>query len=239
MNGQRNVDLEVFLSKVEGNFYSVRDTKILLDLPLDLTELAHLCIFTAAARSRTVAAREFHKAQWSHPLRVMEDMAQSIAKMSPAKRAELARISMPSSGPSLTHKQVKALHEAPLQSAMIPNIKSIAPQFEAMDFGLFKASEPHYFITSDHPCVWLDFVEEQIPPQYRRPLLESGTIEIAMSISPTYCLYFNRQGKAGYLAANESIVDEINRGVRSRCHQQFVSHRSDTKEYWFTPDPHV
>jgi len=237
-DGSRNLVLEHGLNQLETEFAEIRKNKIAYGLPLDPTEHTLLCAFAAAAHSRTPSSREHIRKQWKHPLRVMNEMAEWFKTATPEEKHKLAAISRssPSKEPGLSQDQVKRLYEQPLQTALFAEIRVIAPLLRELDMAILETQDSIGFITSDNPCLWFDPESHKRHPMYRSPALAYETIEITLPISPTQCLFLNRQGIRGYTEVEPCVVDKLNRRFRSMSVEHFIVRRNIKRDYWFTTD---
>jgi hypothetical protein len=234
----RNVVLERGLNELETRFTRIRNSKINFGRGLDPHEHVLLCAFVAAAQTRTRASREHHRKQWERPLRMMEDMIETMKHASPEKKRQVASMASPrtaESGGRLTYDDVKALHENPLQQILAPAIAALTPMLCKLDMALMETNDAIGFITSDHPCVWSDPEAYKRAPLYRAPALGYKSIEITFPISPRHCLFLNRRGITGYIEATSTIVDTINRTTRFNCDEEFIVRSNYTNPFWFDP----
>lgn len=102
-----------------------------------------------------------------------------------------------------------------------------------MDLAVFVTNDEIGFITSDNPCIWYDPEAYKRPPMYRTPGLAYKTIEITMPLSPSHCLYLNRQGMTGYIDATSQELDELNSLIRWSAKDSFVVRHNVKKDVWF------
>lgn len=235
----RNLVLERGLGELERRFTQIRNSKINFGRALDRDEHILLCSFIAAAHARTRASREHHRKQWLHPLRIMEDMIESMKNATPEKRRRMASMTTPptdeENAGSLTYKDVKALHEHPLQKMLLPMINSMTPMLCKLDIAVMETDDEIGFITSDHPCAWTDPEGYKRPPLYRGAALMYESIEITFPVSPRHCVFLNRKGVTGYIEATSAIVNTINRTTRFNCDEEFIVRTNHTNPLWFDP----
>jgi len=236
-DGSRDLTLEHGLHDLETEFARIRNRKFNFRRRLDQTEHVLLCAFTVATQARTPAMREHQRRQWERPLRMMEEIIDwaKIATPEQKKRAAATHIPSSDSKRGMTYEQVKELHGNPLQLMLWPMIQTVTPLLRKLDLAIFVTSDKLGFITSDHPCIWFDPESYKRPPLYRGPALMYKTIEITLPLSPSHCLFLNRQGINGYIDADLGIVDELNRRVRFEAENYFVVRRNNLREYWFDP----
>jgi hypothetical protein len=234
-DGSRDLVLERGLTGLETEFARIRNRKLNFRRPLDQDEHTLLCAFTAAAQVRTPSSREHHRQQWERPLKMMEEMIEWAKTATPEEKKRAAAMHIPSSTSDggMTYEQVKELHAHPLQLMLMPMIRTVTPLLRKLNLAVFVTTGEIGFITSDHPCVWFDPESYKRPPLYRGPALMYETIEITLPLSPSHCLFFNRQGITGYIDANQDIVDDLNRRVRFEAEKYFVVRRNALRDYWF------
>ena len=236
--GGRDLVLEQGLCGLEGQFVRIRKRKLDRQEILDESDHFLLCAFIAAMHSRTPARREFIKEQWEGPLHLMGEMAERLEKATPEERARMVSahsVDSSSSDDTITFDQVRQICANPLQETLRAHIQMLTPLLKKLDIAAFKAPTSSMFITSDHPCVWVDPAAHKRPPLYRSPALAYPTIEITLPISPTQIIWLNRAGISGYLPANSAIVNEFNRRTRFSADKYFVVNRNEIKREWFDP----
>ena len=61
------------------------------------------------------------------------------------------------------------------------------------------------------------------------------TIEITLPISPSQCIFLNRQGFSGYIEVNESVVKDLNRTNRFHASNYYIMNQNKVDEDWFNP----
>jgi hypothetical protein len=193
-DGERLLFLEHGLSELESMFAKIRREKLSRQQKLTEGEQFALCAFVAAARSRTPAAREHIRKQWIEPLRMGERMLAWAKTATVEQKRRAAQMGLPSKGPGMSLDQVREIVEKPMQTMLGPIIATEAPLLMNLDVAIWETEDDIGFITSDRPCIWFDPESFRRPPFYRGPALMYKTIEITMPLSPTQCLFLNRQG---------------------------------------------
>jgi hypothetical protein len=136
---------------------------------------------------------------------------------------------------TLNYEQVKALHDNPMKSMLVPFIHAATPSLCKLDVAIFETDDELGFITSDHPCVWFDAEAYKRPPMWRTPALMYESIEISLPMSPRHCVVLNRRGVNGYIKATPLIVDHMNKRTRFQADKHFVARLNQTKSIWFDP----
>ncbi len=231
-DGQRDLSLEKGLSQLEGEFVRIRKKRLSRRQKLDVTEHVKLCAFIAAMHSRTQIKRDHFKSQWKEPLEMMESMKDwARTATTKERRRSLSRSSKDSEG--LSYEDVKALYDNPIQN-MLPSLVSIeTPLISKLDMAVFCYEDAIGFITSDNPCIWYDPQSCKRPPFYRGPALCYDTIEITMPISPSQCVFLNRQGFNGYIDANSQLLDALNSRIRYYANESIIVRKDYKKAAWF------
>jgi len=236
-NGDRDLVLEHGLHQLETKFTKIRNNIVKHSKSLDVVEHIALCAFVAAAQARTPSMREHHRQQWERPLRMMEDMMEWMKTATPSERQRVAAVpSLSSNSKGISYEDVKQLYENPTQTLLFPSIQATTPLLCNLDMAFLVTNDDIGFITSDHPCVWYDPEAYKRHPFYRSPAIGYKTIEITLPLSPSHCLFINRQGYAGFIDVNSRVVDDLNRRVRFASQEYFVVHKSIINNYWFEQD---
>lgn len=234
--GERILDIEHGLSGLERDFTSVRIKKINHRTELDEAEKAIVTTFVAAQHARTKSQLAHMAEQWHEPLERMDSMVESMKTATNEEKRIMASYSSVTSSddsPRLTHEQVRQMVEDPVGTTFIPMIRTVAPLLAELDMAILCTDSIPGFITSDRPCVWFDPQSHTRPPMYQAPALMYETIEITMPVSPTECIYLNRQGKSGYIDVHEDIVRDLNRRVRFHSSEYYVVNQEYIDDIWF------
>jgi hypothetical protein len=242
-NGERNLAIEKSLSEIEDAFTIIRNSK--LSLRRNLTEEEHfvLCIFLASMHARTVQKLRHISDQWRRPLEMMEEMDARIKVANTEERKRLASISPLRSSDSnegMTIDDIRRIVVSPVETMLFPMISAEAPLLQRLDFSILCTTSTRGFITSDAPCVWRDPEAYKRPPLYRSPAIMYKSIEITLPVSPTQCIFINRQGMRGYFDVEDRVVNEINRTTRFAAESHYISNLDSSEDYWFDPgvEPH-
>ena len=232
-DGDRDLRLEHLLWRLEYAYVRLLRNK-LTDGEL-LTEAEHrlVCMYIAAAHARTPRRREHWRDQWQRPLTLMDELAERLKDASVEEKRAMGRISSISSGPTFSREQVRAVVAQPLQSLLVPELRTIGPLLAKLDFAVLQTDDDVGFIASDHPCVWYDAESYKRPPMHRAPALMYPTIEITFPISPSQCILLNRMRLAGYCKVGSLELDTINRRTRFMAGKHFVVRKNKTNPVWF------
>ncbi len=231
-DGGRDLVLERGLSGLEGEFVTIRDSKLALRRPLTPREHVLLCAFMAAAYARTPAQRDHLGAQWAEVLEKMDAINEWAENATPEQRRSASTLGR-GSGPSFGYQDVKKLAEQPMQTMLGPQVEAATPLLAGMDCAILNCTAEPGFITSDNPCVWFDPEAYKLPPIYQGVGLGSPTVEITFPVSPRQVVFLNRKGLVGHFHAPEKAVDKLNGLTRVYCSEHFVSNSEVMKPAWF------
>ena len=235
--GDRDLNLEYNLSKVESEFAKVRTRKLGRKQKITSQEHMVLCMFVAAMFARTKAYAKHQSSQWQKALDMAEKIQAVMDKATPEERKRMsAALSSPhtKNEKSLSMEEVREIVEKPIQSMLSANVVQTAPLLFEKPFLILEAPIGNSFITSDNPCVWFDPADYQNPRPFGAGGLISPTLEITLPLSPKQLLFFG--GKlivSGlYLPAENEMVDNLNKRTRLFSDEFFVSNNSKVKPSW-------
>ena len=234
--GNRNLQIEHGLSGLETKFSSIRNKKLLRRRSLDDIEKAFLCVFIAAMHARTKCQINHMADQWRRPLEMMDEMAKRMKDATEDEKRSMAKLSPPSRASdhgSLTHDQVRQIVDDPVGTMLIPMIQTESPLLAKLDMAILTTDTKPGFITSDAPCNWFDPQAYTRPPLYRAPALIYETIEITLPVSPTECIYLNRQGISGYQKLSADATKELNRRIRFHASEHYIVNQEFVDDAWF------
>lgn len=236
-DGTRDQVLEHRLSELETRFVEIRERKFERYLPLDQTEFVWICAFMALMHRRTRVARERFRRAWSPILADLEAMKKWADNATPEQKMRMASPLRPSLD-STTHSytEVRNWVENPLQYFLPSAVRDLTPVLRKLDWAVFTTDDDIGFITSDHPCIWLDPEIHKRPPLDSSNALTSKAIEITLPISPRQCILLNRVGLVGYFDVQQPIVDRANRKTRYYCGTHFVVGKKEKRAVWFETD---
>jgi hypothetical protein len=234
-DGSRNLIIEDNLAKLEDRFAKIRAAKLEREEPLTSDERLDVVAFFAAMSFRTKAHRDFMREQWGHMKELGDAMIDELrqAKLDGRRLPPPLGHSHDPARPSLSHEQVSALAAHPIQHMLATQMEVNLPIFAGMDMLVLTAENEVGFITSDHPCVWVDPDAYKRPPMFRQPRLLSRDIELSLPISPRQILILNR-GLSGYMRAGRPLLDEYNRRTRHHAYEYFVVRKNATYDRWFS-----
>jgi hypothetical protein len=196
--------------------------------------------------SRTIANRERWRPFWNDVANQVAEKIKSMTEWLEKASPEQLKAHIPAmhskDDSTVTFDEIKQIADEPLKSLISAQLKVLVPLFLNLNFAVLNTATIPGFITSDDPCVWFDV---QLPnyTHLAGPALVSPTIEVHMPISPSQCIYFNRDGKTGYInlskfGPNEEsiIVTKINRQIRTKSNQYFIINKEILHAKWFTED---
>ena len=236
-DGGRILDIEHGLSGLESHFTTVRNKKISRHIDLDQIEKVIVTTFMAAMHARTKSQLAHMADQWRMPLEMMDNLDKKMKVATEEEKRRMANKVAPVSSTGgrggFTHEQVRQMVEDPVGTTLVPMIRAVAPLIAELDMAILCTDSVPGFITSDRPCVWFDPQSHTRPPLYQGPALMYKTIEITMPVSPTECIFLNRQGMSDYINVDENLVKELNRRVRFHSSEYFVVNQEYTDDMWF------
>lgn len=235
-SGGRDLTIEHGLSQLEGMFAKIRKKKLHLQRALSDDDHFKICVFIAAMHARTRSQLDHVSNQWSAPLKMADDLAESMKTATREEKLAMSQISsasISSKGASFTHEKVREIVEDPVGTMLLPMINVTAPLYSKLDFAVLTTDHKLGFITTDSPCVFHDPEGYKRPPMYRGPALMYDTIEISLPISPTHCILLNRKGFKGYIKVEDIVVNEFNRRHRFYASKAFIVNQNDVEDLWF------
>jgi Protein of unknown function (DUF4238) len=243
IDGTRDLSLEHGLSELESQFATLRTNKLNGRLPLTTRERIVLCAFTAAMYARTKASGDRERPLWKELLDKMKKMDDWYRNATPEQLAKMASLPIafdPGEKYAVSVEEVRQVVEAPVKHLLDAGISAATPLFMACDMAILETSTKPGFVTSDDPCVWADPQGFKRPFPYQGPALAYPSIEIHLPISPTQCLFLNRQQKRGYIhladhgpLADAKVVAEANRRTIHYASEYFVSNSDMLLWSWF------
>lgn len=125
-NGTRNLAIEHGLAGLESRFCQIRDETLVNTIRIEDEDRMVLCAFTAAMFLRTPAIRDHWQAQWKEAYEIGEQIMEVVERTPPEQRHRLVTSVSSNSNDRdrLSHDEVKALMDKPLQQMLIPLIPS-------------------------------------------------------------------------------------------------------------------
>lgn len=242
-DGERDLGLEMNLSRLERAFSKLRRTKLGKRIPLSEEEILYLCMFTASMLARTKGHAAHTSSQWKRVLEMGEKMERAMAKASPEQRARMASISRTYGADEENRMSMEDVHrmvEQPTQEMLSTIVTEVSPMLFEIPFMIAETLEAPGFITSDDPCVWFDPANYLDPPPRGAGGLLSPTIEITLPLSPNHLLYFSRKHAFPniYLPVpGRELVDQLNARTRAFAHEFFIANQPEARTEWFQSSP--
>jgi hypothetical protein len=230
-SGERILDIENGLMKLEDEFVNVRNNAIIPRKVLSVQQKFTVCAFMAAMKVRTISHRDHLSKQWNSVYERMVKMKKSVENASPEELRHMAN-SAHSDGPLLSMSDVKQLAEQPLQEMMCLQIQELTRAFMRKNLSFLCADTDLGFITSDNPCIWFDPERHKRPFPYNHIDPRFPSVEIIMPVSPQRLALLNSTENLMYIDLPEDMVDECNRMPRFWAKEYFIVNRNQTKEIW-------
>ena len=219
--GNRNVDLEKALQKIESNFMTVRRDKIRHHKPLDSREIGVVATFIATMFARVKHQRDQQREMWQELIGQMDKAPDEV-------HAELKKAG--------TYQQIIGLKNQPLPYNIV-NFTNIAlPFFSRMGCEILEAETKPGFITSDNPCFMIDpRIYTSNPPMSWHELFGSPTVEILFPISPKQLISLKPSGPNRYISVDKApeAIDEINKITVQNSEEFIVLNQKEFKDSWF------
>jgi hypothetical protein len=215
-NGDRNLIIENTLAGIEHRFVNVLG-RIRRRERLTPLDRAHLCLFTAAMHSRSIAMGEHWKEFY-------EGVHRQVVAL------ERKRNAIPASSLE-TADMVKHAHPYLVESG----IEVQAPMLFKMPMSILVTDDELGFVTSDNPCVWNVPNAHRMPPGLRHPSLSQPGIEITLPLTPQHMLLISYRIYPPYVELKQATVDDANRLRCLDCTEEFVSWKGETRPYWLDP----
>ncbi|MFZ2198417.1 MAG: DUF4238 domain-containing protein [Thermodesulfovibrionales bacterium] len=214
--GNRNLELEHYLHKIEDDFLAARKS-IQAKRPITDIELQSIVVFIASTFVRTKLQKREQKGIWNDLLIIYQKMG--IDRNMP----EL-------------YKQIENLKVQPLPYHITNFLNITVPVLLKMKFTIMVTSRATGFITSDNPVIWLD------PSIWltNKPLsffgLESPYLEIILPLSPNFLaqLTWNDPEQYLFVDSQPEIVNEINKLMVDFSDEYVILNHDKPNQYWFS-----
>jgi hypothetical protein len=245
VEGERNLSIEKSLAQIEGEFSNIRRNKLIRQIELSFKDKIIICAFVAAMYSRTLASGERWKPFWNEVSIQTEEVMRKMTEWHDKATQEQLESYIPSmplkENTVTTHDKIKEIADEPIKSLITTQLDILTRLFIGLDLAIIETNTSPGFITSDDPCVWFD---PKLPnyPRLTGHALISPTIEVHLPISPTQCIFLNRQGNNGYinlsnfgLITEGTVVAETNWRTRKKSNQYFIVNKKVMLAKWFVP----
>ena len=219
--GNRNVDLEKALQKIESSFMTVRRDKIRHHKPLDGREIGVVAAFIATMFARVKHQRDQQRKMWQELIDQMERSPDEVL-------SELKKTG--------TYKQIIDLKNQPLPYNIVNFTNVSAPFFSRMGCEILETEMKPGFITSDNPCFMIDpSIYTSNPPMSWHELFNSPTVEILFPISPKQLISLKPAGPNRYVSVDNvhEGIDELNKITVQNSEEFIVLNQKEFKDIWF------
>lgn len=217
-NGERNLDLEHYLKRIEDDFLVAR-RQITQHKPIADREFKSLVFFIASTFART----KFHKREQTE---IWLELLEIYRRLDFQKR-----------NPEL-YKQVERLQSQPMPYHILNFVNITVPVLMRMNLTVWETSGDNEFITSDNPVLWLDpsLFLKNTPISFFG--LGSPLLDIIMPISPNFAVQLTWTGPEKYASIDTEpqAIDEINKLVVIFSDEFVVLSHNEPKQYWFEDD---
>ncbi len=235
VDGSRDLTLEKGLSQLESDFAYMRRTKLEYDQELDVMERIKLCAFVAAMEARTKPMRDHWRENWKEMQQQMEDLNEWAKTATPGQLTAASLGSGLDDGRTLGPDDVDRLVREPIQHMLHSVLQTVTPILCRFDLAVLKVSDDVGFITSDHPCIWVDPEASKRPFPYNHLGLAYKSLLIVLPLSPRRCLFLNRMGIAGRHEVPLGVADSLNSLVCAHAGEHIVVRRRVFKAAWSRP----
>lgn len=211
-DGERNLDVENFLGRIETDFNRVVQA-VRRRQNLATMQMAKLAVFTAAMMGRAPLQSDSFRRQ----LQPLEEIIEKAG--SPEQVEELSEY-IQNHAAYYTTSTIEA--SAPVLFNMVPSI--------------LVTNDATGFITSDNPAVMFNPNAYKLPPFYRPPGLATIDVEITLPLTPNHLIvYTHRRHFPFYQLVDMKAVDELNRRTWAHANQEVVSKTGIVKDIWSQP----
>ena len=219
--GNRNVDFEKTLQKIESEFITVRRDKIRHHQPLDAREIGIVAIFIATMFARVRHQRDQQREMWQT---LIDEMERAPAEV----LTELTRTG--------AYKQISDLKSQPLPYNIVNFTNIAVPFFSRMGCEILETETKPGFVTSDNPCFLIDpAIYTSNPPMSWHELFSSPTVEILFPISPKQLISLKPAGPNRYVSVDKvpEAIDEVNKITLQNAEEFIVLNQEECKDIWF------
>lgn len=218
--GNRILELEESLSRIESDFMSMRRNKLERQEPLTPNDRQIIALFVSTMFARTNFQKQDQKEMWQSLLDKIETWPAEISE-------QIKQTS--------NYEVVRQLHIQPMPFHMFHFVNLVAPYLISMNCAIFETDTTPGFITSDHPCVWFDpaVYDPEAPVSFFG--VGSPTLDIILPVSPSQLISLKPNGPDGYFSFEDNVqaVDQLNRLIVMNSDEFIVLNRESPRPYWF------
>jgi hypothetical protein len=213
--GNRNLELEHYLQKIEDGFLKTRSS-ILEKRPITEQDFQSLVLFIASTYTRTKLQKREQKDIWKDLLSIYKNMG--IDQFMPD-----------------VYKKIEDLYYQPLPYHLSNFLNITVPILQRMNLRVLETYENIGFITSDNPVLWLDptLLNHNEPISFFG--LDSPDLEIILPLSPNFLAQLSWKYPEQYLEVDthQELVDEINKLIVYFSDEFVVLNHNKPNPYWF------
>jgi hypothetical protein len=216
-DGSRDLTLEKFLGSIETHFPRILKV-ILSQRGLGSAEdWDVLFLYAALMLNRT-------RKQRTNILDAEREIHEMVVSLEKSHNA-----------PPTLSLQTKVLAEQGHHIAMMDGLLQILNFLRRMSKALIFSCENEYFITSDSPCFLHNPKAGSFPPMLRSPGFAQKDVECILPLSPDVAFIATWSDLKGVHVASKQNVDFVNRLIRFKCHEFFVTRNGVINDFWFDP----
>jgi hypothetical protein len=215
-HGNRILDLENRLSRIENDFFLLKKNKLFKNQQLTDEEFVSLLTFVSTAHARTKWHKESQTELW-------QDYEKIILQV------------FPEANGTEFHKAITSLQSQPMPYFLFHFLQILLPTLGNMNLTIYYSDRKTGFITSDNPCLWID--PQLFDPT--KPLTFYGagspTLNVIMPISPQRVIVLSREWPEGFFSIDDKpgFVDEINSMMVMYSEEVVINNTNYASPYWF------
>jgi hypothetical protein len=215
--GNRILDLEHELKKIEDKFFLLRDSKLKIHKSLLPDDRLTIATFISSMFARTKFQKEIQVDIWEELLDTVDNMPENISN---------------SIKESAEYKTIKALHKQPMPFNLFNFVNISAPVLYRMNACIYENNDAPGFITSDNPCLWMD--PDLIYPSEPKTWFGLGSrkLNVILPISPNQCISLMAGGFDGYQEIDPEYAKIIEELIISQAQEKIVINKHIIKESW-------
>ena len=224
-NGERKLELEHELHKIEDKFILLRDKKLKNHQPLKSEDRRTIAIFVSTMFARTKRQKEDGQHIWKEYLDFIESLPSKLSMQ--IKHTE-------------EYQQVQSVHlTQPMPYHLFHFVNMTAPYIFLLNCAIYETKTSPGLITSDNPCFWFDPAIYNSSYSFPFYGIGSPTLNILFPISSKQYLSLQRNGPDGYIDLHTNpiseveIIDLMNGFTAKNCEKFIVVNQNTFKAKWF------
>jgi hypothetical protein len=217
--GNRDIQAEDMLQKIETRFSNVQHDKIEKHKPLSEKDKGVISDFLASMCARVKSQKEPQSEIFKEQLNAIDQIAPQLKE-------------------SYAYKLMMELSSQPVPLAVEALVRMTNPVFTKMKCTIMENDSSSGFITSDNPCCVVDS-NPNLPKRWRRTwqeILATTSFSLAFPMSPRQLIYLSFSGETEYKVVNNKHIDAIN-GVNKKLVTNsvefIISNQKECKDEWF------